>query len=192
MNDPLTIQMALVLNRIWGELSDTAGNAFIRQHGFAGGDVYRKWLHYLRDLSPEAVAEGFAVWMREAKSEYAPNLLTLRKYAKAISGRSYPSTEKAYQEACRLASQPLEQHWSHSLIYFAGRAAGWYELRTQTRDMIFPAFREHYLSLVERAKKGEVFELPLVEPELAKVEQKPTPKAEALRHLSNLKNFLEQ
>jgi hypothetical protein len=63
--------------------------------------------------------------------------------------------EQAYAEACRHASAPSHHAWSHAAVYHAGRATGWFELKSLPRQATQPRFNQHYKLLCQRVLAGE-------------------------------------
>ncbi len=66
-----------------------------------------------------------------------------------------PNVRESYAEACRYADQPLEHQWSHSIVYWSGRAAGWFELRSETEAETFPRFRYQYELNLRKLRAGD-------------------------------------
>ena len=65
------------------------------------------------------------------------------------------TAEQAYAEACRHATAPSHHPWSHAAVYHAGRATGWFELKSLTRQATQGRFNQHYKSLCQRVLAGE-------------------------------------
>ena len=65
------------------------------------------------------------------------------------------SVDQAYAEACRHATAPSHHSWSHAAVYHAGRATGWFELKTLTRQATQGLFKQHYKALCQRVLAGE-------------------------------------
>jgi len=72
-----------------------------------------------------------------------------------------PGARAAYEEACHHALHPLEHHWSHPAVYQAGRATGWFELRSEPDHRVFPLFSYNYDLLCRRVRAGEVLDEPV-------------------------------
>ena len=66
-----------------------------------------------------------------------------------------PSPYQAYQEAALHADHPTQHTWSHIAIYHAGRATGWFELRTEDEADIFDRFSYNYAQVCRRVREGE-------------------------------------
>ncbi len=65
------------------------------------------------------------------------------------------SSEQAYAEACRYAGSPSHHPWSHAAVYHAGRATGWFELKSLPRQATQGRFNQYYKSLCQRVLAGE-------------------------------------
>jgi hypothetical protein len=63
--------------------------------------------------------------------------------------------EQAYAEACRHATAPSHHPWSHAAVYHAGRATGWFELKSLPRQATQGRFNQHYKTLCQRVLAGE-------------------------------------
>jgi hypothetical protein len=101
-----------------------------------------------------------------------------------------PKAHDAYLEACRKPSPKSVQNWSHSAVYLAGKATGWFELANQTEGQIFPLFEYHYSQLIQRVLKGE--ELTVKEPKpLPESIDRPLSTKENLSRLQELKSNLK-
>jgi hypothetical protein len=66
--------------------------------------------------------------------------------------------EQAYAEACRHATAPSHHPWSHAAVYHAGRATGWFELKSLPRQATQGRFNLHYKVLCQRVLAGENLE----------------------------------
>jgi hypothetical protein len=84
-------------------------------------------------------------------------LKILRQYT---SDLGVPDLRAAYQEACRHAHHPLEHQWSHPIVYWSGRAVGWFELRNLTEPETFGPFEYQYQLNIRKVRDGESLELP--------------------------------
>jgi len=74
-----------------------------------------------------------------------------------------PSVRMAYEEACRFALAPSHHHWSHPAVYQAGRATGWFEIRSEPERQVYPLFSYNYDLLCRRVREGEALEEPVVQ-----------------------------
>ena len=63
--------------------------------------------------------------------------------------------EQAYAEACRHATAPSHHAWSHAAVYYAGRATGWFELKSLSRQATQGRFNQYYKPLCQRVLAGE-------------------------------------
>lgn len=101
-----------------------------------------------------------------------------------------PKAHDAYLEACRKPSPKSVQNWSHSAVYLAGKATGWFELANQTEGQIFPLFEYHYSQLIQRVLKGEELTVKAPKP-LPESIDRPLSTKENLSRLQELKSNLK-
>ena len=66
-----------------------------------------------------------------------------------------PAAKHAYEEACNFADHPARHQWTHPAIYHAGKATGWFRLRGENEDRVFPDFRYNYQVTCRRVRNGE-------------------------------------
>ena len=68
-----------------------------------------------------------------------------------------PAPEMALLEAMTNASRPGQHKWTHEAIYHAGRATGWYELKTGTEENrpLVERFKRNYEIASKRVMNGE-------------------------------------
>ena len=72
-----------------------------------------------------------------------------------------PPVKRAYEEACRFADRPSLHQWSHQAIYHAGHETGWFRLRSENEDRVFPDFRYNYQVICRRVRSGEELSQPV-------------------------------
>ncbi len=72
-----------------------------------------------------------------------------------------PAVRTAYIEACMNADKPSAHHWSHRAIYHAGRATGWFRLRSEEERQVLPDFRYNYEVICRRVRAGEELDEPV-------------------------------
>jgi hypothetical protein len=124
----------------------------------------RLWLESLRHLPPGVLlCAARALIERE---EYLPTLgRMLAACDEQLVTLGLPAPRAAYREACNAASPKEAQRWSHAAVYHAGRALGWYRLRTGTERETWPEFQRLYREYCRRALSGEPLALPEPPPE---------------------------
>ncbi len=66
-----------------------------------------------------------------------------------------PPAKIAYEEVCRYADHPTQHDWTHVALYHAGKATGWFRLRSETEDRVFPDFLYNYQVICRRVRAGE-------------------------------------
>ncbi len=72
-----------------------------------------------------------------------------------------PGALRAYEEACLHADHPTGHDWSHAAVYQAGRATGWFRLRSEERRRVLPDFRYNYEVMSRRVRDGEDLAVPV-------------------------------
>jgi len=146
--------------RLWLRMSEIYGSQFANQYGEVGGEAFQTWCLALQDMTTEMIYSGFQKLL-ERERTFVPNLNEFRKLCQVTAeDLGLPSLEAAYLEACNNAHRVMAAKWSHPGVYHAGKAAGWFELRSESAQKTRPAFRAAYDDICKRLKAGEVFELP--------------------------------
>lgn len=95
-------------------------------------------------------------------SDWMPTISEFIKVLRNLTGDSgLPFAKHAYEEACLNADKASKHHWSHPAIYHAGKATGWFRLRTEDEIDVFPDFRYNYDVICRRVRSGEKLDLPI-------------------------------
>lgn len=71
-----------------------------------------------------------------------------------------PAPRDAYLEAAMHAYRPLDHAWRHPGVYFAAHDTGFFRLRTEPEQRVWPVFRDHYREKILAVARGQHFELP--------------------------------
>ena len=71
-----------------------------------------------------------------------------------------PDARDAYQEACFHATRPLNHHWRHAAVYHAAHKTGFFRLRSEPEQMVWPQFQRHYQALVLQVCQGNTLSMP--------------------------------
>ena len=146
----------------------------------------KMWFESLKHLDTDTILRATKNVVESA--EYLP---TLHRFLSICDKLYYslPSPRSAYEEAC-LATEPRENYaWSHPISYHAGKATGWFFLRSQPEYKTFPVFEKHYESIAGRIRQGEQF----TNPEPLQIEHKkpaPLAKQEQKKRLKALRKAL--
>lgn len=69
-----------------------------------------------------------------------------------------PAPRSAYVEACMHADHPSRHNWSHTAVYHAGKATGWFRLRSEDEAQVFADFAYHYGVMCQRVRAGETLD----------------------------------
>lgn len=114
------------------------------------------WLNKLSQFSSETICAAAEKII--AENDYLP---TLHKMLEACRNTAMPdglpSPRGAYREACNTPSPKSAHHWSHPIVYLAGRECGWHTLANEVEQKAFPLFEQIYLAYCDRLLGGEEF-----------------------------------
>lgn len=113
----------------------------------------REWATALQDFPLAAIEKTIdAVRLRHAwPPTIAEFLATLSEEARPDD---LPEARDAYQEACIHAGRPLQHHWRHPAVYHAASRTGFFRLRSETEQQVWPDFRRYYQELALSLCKG--------------------------------------
>lgn len=121
----------------------------------------REWAIAIRGYQEPLLA--YAVERSKETYAWPP---TIAEFIKLINSayKAYglDDPRKAYLEASRCRSNPLEFSWSHPATYFAGAAVGWYFLKSEEENRTWPVFEKAYLEQVQHVIAGKRLILPKV------------------------------
>ncbi len=119
----------------------------------------REWALALRDF-PLAAIERTIDAVRTRYS-WPPTIAEfLSTLSDAARPEGIPEARDAYQEACFHATRPLKHHWRHPAVYHAARSTGFFRLRSEPEQYVWPEFNRHFQTLVLRVCQGETLSLP--------------------------------
>ncbi|MDP5054286.1 MAG: replication protein P, partial [Congregibacter sp.] len=105
--------------------------------------IKKLWLDSLRDVPPAQILQGAKLAIEN--SEYLPTLHRMHKCCEdSLPALGLPGPRDAYLEACNAGSPPELKHWSHPVVYWAGRDCGWQRLAASPETQSWPIFSEHY------------------------------------------------
>lgn len=152
------------INQVFAELELAYHNQFHKAFAAEGSLALAKkyWLSSLADFPPEVIRR--AVRHVVQSQPFLPSLATM--IAACEDGPSLfglPTAEAAYREACLAPEPKAAQKWSHPVVYFAGRATGWYVLANEIQSVALPQFEYHYTQLCRRVLRGESLDMPTVQ-----------------------------
>lgn len=95
-------------------------------------------------------------------SAWMPTISEFLKVLRNLTGDlGLPIAKHAYEEACLNAEHASKHNWTHPAIYFAGKATGWFRLRTEDEVDVFPDFRYNYDVICRRVRAGEELTMPV-------------------------------
>lgn len=95
-------------------------------------------------------------------SAWMPTISEFLKVLRNLTGDlGLPAAKHAYEEACLNAERASKHNWTHPAIYHAGKATGWFRLRTEDEPDVFPDFRYNYDVICRRVRQGEELSQPV-------------------------------
>lgn len=150
----------------------------------------RLWLTLFADIPPKRILH--AAQQAIKTSEYLPTLSKIHQYLQTSLNETLgcPSAHSAYVEACRATEPKSEFNWRHPIVYWAGKATGWYLLASEPEAVTFPIFESHYQLLCERIDRGESIEIPLPKRLTQAPKEQPLKPKQQQQHLSVLRKHL--
>ncbi len=113
------------------------------------------WAAALRKIKPVRIRKAAEKVIRSG-SKFMPSLgdiITACQFSFEELALKRPL--QAYYEACNARCLELKGVWSHKAIYFAGKATGWYLLKSEPQSVAFPLFEQNYSVLCQRVMDGE-------------------------------------
>lgn len=149
----------------------------------------RLWLESLNQFPPEVLLRAAKTVMES--SEFLPTLHTMLKHCEEQSAQALPDAHSAYLEACRAPSPKADFSWTHPAIYFAGKKSDWYFLQSNTENIAFPIFKQHYQELSQRVRQGEKFTLPKTK-HISEESIDEADPATSKKHISSLKAMFDE
>ena len=120
----------------------------------------REWALSLEGYSEvELVA---AIDYCKEHSAWMPTISEFIKVLRNLTGdHGLPVAKHAYEEACNHADNASKHSWTHPAIYHAGKATGWFRLRTENESKVFSDFRYNYDVVCRRVRAGDVLDTPV-------------------------------
>lgn len=142
------------------------------------------WLESLGEFSEKTLLLAAKKAIRD--SNYLPTIHQMISYCRHVEGTHFPDAHAAYVEACTAAQPKQNYHWSHPVVYFAGKQCGWFFLANNSESVAFPVFKNQYNELCEQIAQG--VRLPAIEPlALLETSEAPLPKQENVKRLAALR-----
>ncbi len=95
-------------------------------------------------------------------SAWMPTISEFLKVLRNLTGdHGLPAAKHAYEEACMNAEHASTYDWTHPAVYHAGKATGWFRIRTEDTEDVFPDFRYNYEVICRRVRQGEELNSPV-------------------------------
>lgn len=148
------------INQLFTEFELAYHNQFHKAYGQEGSLSLAKkyWLTCLGDFTPEVIL--LAARQVVKTQEYLPSVAAvIAACENAFSLYGLPPAHAAYIEACCAPEPKGQQQWSHPAVYLAGKATGWFELRSETQSDVYPVFKYNYHQLCQRVLHGESLDI---------------------------------
>ena len=145
------------------------------------------WLNKLHQFAPETICAAAEKII--ADSEYLPTLHKMLEACRKVGmPQGLPSPRNAYLEVCKKPSPKAAQHWSHPVVYHAGRECGWHLLANEVEHKAFALFEQVYLKYCDRLLAGEQFsvEPPQALPDSVSITASKTHNRKQLKKLQQL------
>lgn len=176
------------VDQMFAEFEVVYHNQYTKAFPTAEKLMYAKklWFSNLREFTPQSIIAAAHSAIRD--SEYLPTVRGILKYLEStgLNETGLPTVHRAYIEACTAPSPKADFHWSHPVVYHAGKATGWSLLAGSPEREAFPVFERNYKLLCERINKGEHLDAPLPAA-LPEHIDSPLTKAESRDHLRKLR-----
>lgn len=176
-NSDYTLQEELdhvgAINQVFAEFELAYHNQFNKAYGEPESLIIAKkyWLSNLENYSPEQIVH--AAKRVISTQDFLPSIsVFIRTCEEGLDLFGLPNTRQAYLEACGASSPKINYAWSHSAVYLAGKAAGWFLLANEPESSALPLFRYHYELLCQRVLRGEKLEVDVPAAITEKTEQK--------------------
>lgn len=95
-------------------------------------------------------------------SAWMPTISEFIKVLRNLTGDfGLPIAKYAYEEACNFSESASHHEWTHPAVYHAGKATGWFRLRTEDAVDVYPDFRYNYDVICRRIRSGERLDNPV-------------------------------
>lgn len=121
------------------------------------------WMREFSHLTPEQLATGLRRVNRHTGFFNLPAFIDLCTRVD-FQEIGLPSTEQAFQEACKNAHSLANATWSHPAVYHAGADVGWFEMaRAAYRGPEWFEFEQAYHQRSKQAQANTLPPIPSVE-----------------------------
>jgi len=150
----------------------------------------RLWAESLIDFDPNIIIAATKKVIDT--SEYLPTLNKMREACRRelFASIGLPEIRDAYIEACNAPSPKAGFNWSHSVIYQAGKDAGWHLLASEVESKAFPIFAKYYNVWCDKVISGDFIPDPKT-PELPEKPSQKLSKEEQLQRMAELRKALD-
>jgi len=120
----------------------------------------REWAMSLANYSENELVA--AVSISKETLAWAPSISEFIDILRNLNAAfGLPDVRAAYREASFYAQSPSTHQWSHNVVYHAGRATGWFELRSESEKQTFPLFSYHFDIMCQRFRQGDPLDRPV-------------------------------
>jgi len=158
----LSVEVKTLVNMIFARFMAIYGHKF--KSCFETQDeiriAKREWALSLEGFSESELVA--AIDYCKENSAWMPSISEFLQVLRNLTGDyGLPAVKHAYEEACLNADQASTHQWSHPAVYHAGKATGWFQLRTEDEADVLPDFRYNYEVICRRVRQGEEITQPV-------------------------------
>lgn len=149
------------INQLFAEFEIAYHNQYYKAYSSEERLILAKkyWLSCLSSYAPAQIAAAARQVVK--KHDFLPTVsVVVRACEDGATLFGLPPVRDAYIEACRAPSPKAGAKWSHEAVYFAGKAAGWFQLASEPEDKVLPLFEYYYQELCKRVLRGETLATP--------------------------------
>ena len=152
----LSVEVKTLVNMIFARFMAIYGHKF--KSCFETQDeiriAKREWALSLEGYTESELVA--AIDYCKENSAWMPTISEFLQVLRNLTGdHGLPAAKHAYEEACMNAEHASTHNWTHPAIYHAGKATGWFRLRTEDEPEVFPDFRYNYEVISRRVRQGE-------------------------------------
>jgi hypothetical protein len=183
----ISIEQKTAINQIFELFRFNYHNQFLKAFPDLDTLIMAKqlWGRLLTDYVPKVIMASAEQVVKNQK--FLPNVHDIIEACQSLSSRylGLPNPRSAYIEACRAPQPKVNYDWSHTAVYYAGKASDWYFLSTEAEQIAYPVFERNYAILVDRVCSGEVLSIDVPQA-LPEKSIRPLPVNEQKKHMKEL------
>lgn len=115
---------------------------------------YTIWRRAVSDLTPEEIRRGVNK-AKDYKGTWFPVNIFRDLCKPTDKDLGLPGDKEAYYEACLAGTPKAKQRYTHPIVFLAGQATGWWNLKTKREAESFKQFKHFYDLFAARVRNGE-------------------------------------